>query len=93
MWGVWDFIVVFCLVVVFSINLYQSILVCIKRKGLCSTGRVGIRGLTSKNLSKTCLYHVVQLKSELLNFVRYSFSVLQFVNLVQIMNLSSLKID
>lgn len=45
----------------------QKIRTEIKEGSLCSVGRVGIRGLSSKNMSKTCVYHVVQLKVQYLS--------------------------
>lgn len=75
MWGVWDFIGIFrCF---FGCGFHHSFLLVypgmhkirreIKEGSLCSVGRVGIRGLSSKNMSKTCLYHVVQLEVQYLS--------------------------
>lgn len=74
MWSVWGFycLVGLWLVAVFSIHLFHCILVYIKIRteieegSLCSVEKVAVKELTSKNLSKTCLYHV-QLKMQCLS--------------------------
>lgn len=67
----------------------------IKEGSLYSVGKVGIRGLSCKNLSVSCCT-TESAVSKLLRFVRCGLyfevisSVLQFVNIVQVNNLSSL---